>query len=328
MPASSPVFMPHQVAQHLCKGVNKDKSKEVKMKKQTAILLLFIVTIIWGGGFVAVKMSLDGGVTVGLTNMIRGGIFTVLVFICFRSQIMSMKLADFKIGLLAGGANMVGFLLQSMGAQYTTLSNSAFLTTTNVVMIPFMAWVLMKKKPVAKNYIAVAICMLGTAVLAGVFQNGLTFNVGDIYTLLCSFAFGLSIVFLAMQKSETHFAAGAFMMGLTHFIGGAAYFLIFEGGHIPQLDWKIAILPVLYLGIGSSFTAQSLQVAAQRYVNPSTASLVLMFESVFGSIFSIMFGFEEFTLNLLIGGSLIVASLVVSEVDFKTLAAKKQQADS
>ena len=293
------------------------------LKKQTAIIVLFIVTVIWGGGFIGIKMALDYGVTVGLINMIRGFIFTLLVFICFNKHIMSMKLADFKIGLLAGAANMAGFLLQCIGTQYTTLSNSAFLTTTNVVMIPFMAWVLMKKKPVLKNYVAVAICMVGTAVLAGVFQNGLTFNVGDIYTLACSFGFGLSIVFLAMQKSETHFAAGAFMMGFTHFLGGLLYFVIAEGAYIPDINWKIAILPVLYLGFGSSFAAQSMQVAAQRYVNPSTASLVLMFESVFGSIFSIMFGFEEFTLNLLIGGSLIVASLVVSELDFKTFGKAK-----
>ena len=294
------------------------------MKKQTAILVMLLVTIIWGGGFVAIKIALDMGVTVGLMNMIRAAMFTVLVFAFFHQHIVHMTKDEFKVGLLAGAANMMGFVLQSIGAQYTTLSNSAFLTTTNVVMIPFMAWVLMKRKPVAKNYIAVAICMVGTAVLAGVFQNGLSFNIGDLYSLACAFGFGLSIVFLAMQKSESHFAVGAFMVAVTHFLGGAFYFVFAEGMHMPQIDWKLAILPLIYLGVGSSFMAQSLQVAAQKYVNPSTASLVLMFESVFGSIFSIMFGFEQFTFNLLIGGSLIVASLVVSEVDFKTLKKKKQ----
>lgn len=295
------------------------------MKKQTAILLMLLVTIIWGGGFPATKMSLDFGVTVGITNMTRGAIFTLLVLIFFHKHIFSMTKEDFKIGLLAGLSNAAGFLLQTIGTQYTTLSNSAFLTTTNVVMIPFMAWILMKKKPQAKNYAAAAICMVGTAVLAGVFQSGLSFNIGDIYTLGCAVAFGLSIVFVAMQKSETHFAVGAFMIGITHFLGGAVYFVFAEGAYIPSLNWKIAILPVIYLGVLSSFVAQSLQIVSQRYVSPSTASLVFMFESVFGSIFSILFGFEEFTLNLLIGGSLIVVSLVVSEIDFKTLKTQKQQ---
>lgn len=293
------------------------------MKKQTAILVMLLVTIIWGGGFVAIKIALDMGVTVGLMNMIRAAMFTAIILVLFHKHIFGMTKGEFKIGLLAGTANMMGFVLQSIGAQYTTLSNSAFLTTTNVVMIPFMAWIIMKRKPQPKNFVAVAICMVGTAVLAGVFQNGLSFNVGDLYSLACAFGFGLSIVFLAMQKSESHFAVGAFMVAVTHFLGGAFYFVFFEGMHMPQIDWKLAILPLIYLGAGSSFLAQSLQVAAQKYVNPSTASLVLMFESVFGSLFSILFGFEKFTLNLLIGGSLIVASLVVSEIDFKAM--KKQK---
>lgn len=314
MSASSRIF--------LYKYRTKGKSK---MKKQTAILVMLLVTIIWGGGFVAIKIALDMGVTVGLMNMIRAAMFTAIILVLFHRHIFHMTKDEFKIGFLAGTANMLGFVLQSIGAQYTTLSNSAFLTTTNVVMIPFMAWIIMKRKPKPRNFMAVAICMAGTAVLAGVFQNGLSFNTGDIYTLGCAVGFGLSIVFLAMQKSESHFAVGAFMVAVTHFLGGAFYFVFVEGMYMPQIDWKFAILPLVYLGVGSSFLAQSLQVAAQKYVNPTTASLVLMFESVFGSLFSIMFGFEKFTLNLLIGGSLIVISLVVSEVDFKTLKMQKNR---
>ena len=279
---------------------------------------MLLVTVIWGGGFVAIKIALDMGVTVGLMNMIRAAMFTVIVFALFHKHILNMTKDEFKIGFLAGMANMLGFVLQSIGAQYTTLSNSAFLTTTNVVMIPFMAWIITKRKPLPKNFVAVAVCMVGTAVLAGVFKSELSFNIGDIYSLACAVGFGLSIVFLSMQKSESHFAVGAFMVAITHFLGGAFYFVFFEGMYMPDINWKLAILPLIYLGVCSSFLAQSLQVAAQKYVNPSTASLVLMFESVFGSIFSIMFGFEKFTLSLLIGGSLIVASLVISEVDFKS----------
>lgn len=291
------------------------------MKKQTAILIMLLVTVIWGGGFPATKLALDFGVTVGITNMVRGAIFTLLVFVVFHKHIVKMKLKDIKIGLLAGTANVLAFLLQTIGTQYTTLSNSAFLTTTNVIMIPFMVWVLMKKRPVMKNFAAMGICMVGTAVLAGVFKNGLSFNIGDLYTLACAFFYGLSIVFVAMQPNDSHFSISAFMMGLTHFLGGALYFVVAEGAHIPSLDWKIAILPVLYLGVLSSFTAQTLQILAQRYVSPNTASLVFMFESVFGSIFSILFGFEIFTVSLFIGGGLIMLSLMISELELK----KKKQ---
>lgn len=295
------------------------------MKKHTALFILFLVTVIWGGGFPATKLALDYGVTVGLMNMIRGAIFSLLILVLFGRYVFTMKREHLKIGILAGVFNSLGFLLQTLGAQHTTLSNNAFLTTTNVVMIPFIAWVMLKHKPKVKNFMSVAICMVGTAVLAGIFHNGFSFNIGDIYSLLCALCYAFSIVLLAMQHSDSHFAAGAFLVGITHFLGGAIYFVVAEGAYMPPIDWATAIVPLLYLSLGSSFLAQSLQVAAQRYVSPSSASLVLMFESVFGSLFSILFGFEVFTLSLVIGGSLIILSLVVSEVDFKTFKKGKKQ---
>lgn len=287
------------------------------MKKQTAMLALLVVTIIWGGGFVATKLALDYGVTVGITNALRGLMFAVMVFLCFPHQVMSMNMHHIKLGATVGVFNALGFVLQTVGAAHTTPSNSAFLTTTNVVMVPFLAWIILRQKPKAKHFAAVAVCLAGMGVLSGVFNTSFTLNIGDVYTIACALAYALSIVLLAKQPEDSHFAASAFLMGITHFLGGAVYFVFAEKCYIPDINWAVAILPVVYLGVGSSFIAQTMQVVAQRHLNPSTACLIMMLEGVFGSIFSIMWGFEKFTPTLLIGGSLIFASLVISEVNFK-----------
>jgi drug/metabolite transporter (DMT)-like permease len=57
-----------------------------------------------------------------------------------------------------------------------------------------------------------------------------------------------------------------------------------------------------------------MQIVAQRYLSASTACLILMLEGVFGSVFSVLFGYEPFTANLLLGGGLIVCSLILSEI--------------
>ena len=291
------------------------------MKKQTAILLLVIVTVIWGGGFVAIKLSLDSGVSAGMLNMIRGFIFTVIVFAIFPGQVLGMSKAQLKNGLLVGLFNCIGFVLQAIGALYTTPSNSSFLTTTNVVMVPFLAWLLYKNKPKPRNIVAVFICMAGMAVLTDIVNVGLRLNIGDVYTIAGALGFGLSIVLLAKQPEGGHFAAGAFLLGLTLFLGGAFYMVVFENASFAAVNWKEAILPILYLSIGSNFIAQSMQIVAQRHLSASTASLVMMLEGVFGSVFSILFGFEKFTLGLLTGGGLILASLIISEVQI--IKAKK-----
>ncbi len=293
------------------------------MKKQTAALLLLFTTVIWGGGFVATKIILDTGFPPGLINVIRGFIFSLLVFCFFPKQIIHMSKEQLRVGTLIGVFNFGGFLLQTIGAQYTTPSNSSFLTTTNVVMVPILAFLLYKVKLRIQNIIAVAVCLFGMAILSGVFSTNFTINIGDLYTLLCALSFALSIVMLSKPPEGGHFAAGAFLLGITLFIGSLIYFFIFEGASIPSVDYSVVILPLLYLAIGSSFIAQTLQVLAQRHISATSASLILLLEAVFGSLFSILYGFEKFTLNLLIGGSLILVSLVLSEINLPVFQKNK-----
>ena len=223
---------------------------------------------------------------------------------------------EFKNGILVGTFNALGFITQAVGALYTTPSNSSFLTTTNVVMVPFMAWAIFKIKPKLRNLIAVVVCMAGMGVLTGAFETEFILNIGDVWTVLGALFFGLSIVFLAKQPEGGHFSTGAFMMGITLFAAGVVYMIFFEEISFATVAWKSVILPILYLAVGSNFVAQSMQIVAQRYLSASTACLILMLEGVFGAIFSVMFGYEPFTMNLLIGGTLIVCSLILSEIQF------------
>lgn len=287
------------------------------MKKQTAILLLIIVTVIWGGGFVGIKISLDCGVSAGTLNMIRGFIFTMVVFSAFPKQVLGMSKQQFISGLWVGIFNYIGFILQAIGALYTTPGNSSFLTVTNVVMVPFLAWAIYKVRPKMRNIIAVAVCMVGMAVLTGVVGTEFVLNIGDVYTIAGAAGFAMSIVLLAQQPQGGHFARGSFMLGITLFLGGALYAIVFEKitfASLALVDWKTALLPIIYLSVGSNFVAQSLQIVAQRYLSATTACLVLTLEGVFGCLFSVMWGFEKFTVNLVLGGALIMASLILSEI--------------
>ena len=284
------------------------------MKKSTAILMLIVVTIIWGGGFIGIKMALDGGMTAGTLNMARGFIFTAIVFGAFHQHILNMSKEELVNGILVGTFNALGFITQAVGALYTTPSNSSFLTTTNVVMVPFMAWAIFKVRPKLRNLLAVVVCMTGMGVLTGAFETEFILNIGDLYTVIGALFFGLSIVFLAKQPEGGHFSTGAFMMGITLFMAGAVYTVLFEDVSLTAIPWAKVIWPVLYLAVGSNFVAQSMQIVAQRYLSASTACLILMLEGVFGSVFSVLFGYEPFTINLLLGGGLIVCSLILSEI--------------
>jgi hypothetical protein len=86
-----------------------------------------------------------------------------------------------------------------------------------------------------------------------------------------------------------------------------------------DVNWKTVIFPLLYMGIICSFAAQTIQVIAQRHTSATAAGLIMMLEGFFGSVFSVAFGFEAFTSRLAIGGTIIMVSLMLMEVDFTQL---------
>ena len=71
-----------------------------------------------------------------------------------------------KAGILMGIALFAGFALQIIGLQYTTPSKNAFLTALNVVIVPFIAFIILKKKVGMKGIIGAIMSVIGVALLS------------------------------------------------------------------------------------------------------------------------------------------------------------------
>ena len=140
------------------------------MKKWLAIGGLILVTVIWGGGFVASDIALESMKPFQIM-MVRFLLASVLMGVISRGQQKSEeKLKDragaIKAGVLMGVTLFMGFAFQIIGLQYTTPSKNAFLTALNVVIVPFIAFVILKKKIGAKGIIGAVMSVLGVALLS------------------------------------------------------------------------------------------------------------------------------------------------------------------
>ena len=82
------------------------------------------------------------------------------------------------------------------------------------------------------------------------------------------------------------------------------------------------ILGVAYLAVFCTSCALTLQNFGQKYTDPSTASIILSLESVFGVAFSVALGAETLTLRMLTGFALIFAAVIVSETKLSFLRKK------
>ena len=90
-----------------------------------------------------------------------------------------------------GAALFIGFSLQIIGLQYTTPSKNAFLTATNVVIVPFIAFLICRKKVGFRGTIGAVLAIVGVGLLS--LDKDLSLGLGDGLTLICAVGFAFQI---------------------------------------------------------------------------------------------------------------------------------------
>ena len=92
---------------------------------------------------------------------------------------------------------------------------------------------------------------------------------------------------------------------------------------LPIAENLIKCIPaLLYAGIMSNGVAYTLQIVAQKGINPTVASLILSLESVMGAVFGILFLNEVMTERELLGAALMFLAIIITQLKFTVLRKK------
>ena len=281
-------------------------------KHSLSMMLLVVVTIIWGSGFVATEYALNAGLDPSVIMAIRFMVGSLLVGICFFKTILQSSKRTIVHGVFAGVILFLAFYSQTVGQPMTTVSNTAFITATNVVMIPFILWIITKKAPKSTVFLLCGLSLCGVAILTMNSGEHMQFTSGDLLVLLCAFLYALHIVFLGKYCNRDHPTAITFWQLLTSGLLSTVA-LLFVRPEISIEQMQAGLLPVLYLGVFSTCICYYLQTYAQQHLPPSQAGVIMSLEGVFGALFSIAFGLEIFSLNMLLGGYIVTACIILME---------------
>jgi drug/metabolite transporter (DMT)-like permease len=280
------------------------------MTTAKARIVLLLVTTSWGLAYPLTPMVMDSGMAPNTIVMFKGLLFLLCCGIFFWKTIARVNRRDLVYALIAGICNMAGNIFQTLGMAFTSPSKCAFLTVTNVLMVPFVSLLFFRQRPPKKSALSIPLCIVGMAVLTGALKTGMAINIGDVFSLAGAVGFAFTIALLA--HGQTDFKVIAFGLALTQFAGGLAVMLIM-GETIVPVRWAFAVPALLYLGVVATFITATIQCYVQKFISSTTAALIMTMESVFGSFFSILLGIEAFTYTLLVGGSLIILSVVIME---------------
>ncbi len=268
-------------------------------------LALFVAAFLWGVSFVAVEKAMEYGWTPFALLGMRGVLSGIALSSFAIKNKFWQKSSLIIESIMAGTLMFIGMALQTYGQQMSTVSNSSFITVLYVVFIPVLLW--KKQRATTSVVLAIILAVIGTAFLT--LSDGLSINIGDILLVGCALLFAIHIIFLGHIIRHNDLLSVAmiqsFTMGILGFI-----FASLNGQGIPTTGW----IYVLYAGLMSSGLAFLLQLYGQQRVAPTISGLILTLESLFGSLGAIFLLNEPFTLNVLVGGSLMLLAVVTIEL--------------
>lgn len=284
--------------------------------KKAAPFLLLIVTIIWGSGFTASQAAIDGGLSAAFIMFGRFLVAALTIGLVFCKKLKNWTKKEILMSLTVGLILFFAHFTQTLGLEQTTPSKNAFLTATNVVMVPFLYWILARKQPGVKAFISAVICFAGICILSVDFSQGMVFGAGDLLSLLCALLFALHIAVVGYFVDKMDGIKLAFGQLAGAAIFSTIAFLILDRD-FSVIRPTIGVASVVYLGVFSTGVCFFLQTISQEHVSSTKASLILSLESVFGTMFSILLGYEVLKINMVLGGLMILASIIFVEVQFK-----------
>jgi len=287
-------------------------------RRVASILLLLLVSCIWGGSFSMMRIALHGGLSVGEVLILRFTLGGLLLWAATgRRQRWDRRTV--KLGISLGLVMTALLWLQTDGLRFTSTAKSGFLTSLYVVLTPFVA-LLFGRSLDRLQWVGAIIAGTGMYKLFAVAEQGWSqVNRGDLETILCAFCAALHIVMTG------RFSRRADVMVLTNVqvwvigLSSLALSLAMPGMLNPArvvaaLGGPEVIMAVLYMTLLSTVFCFLGQTYVQTQLSSVETSTVLSLQPLVALFISHWFLDEHLSRSQLIGGLLVVAATLVVEL--------------
>lgn len=283
-------------------------------------ILLVLTALIWGCAFVAQSVGMDyvGPFTFNMARFLIGAIvlLPVIWFMDRQRKTGAEKGAGQKTliigGICCGIALAVASTLQQWGILFTTVGKAGFITAMYIVIVPLLGIFIGKKvRPLIIGCVAIAV--VGFYFLC--MTESLRLGLGDFLVLLCAIAFSIHILVIDHFSPKVDGVKMSAIQFLTAAIISAVPTLLWEQPVFTEIlqAWQ----PVLYAGVMSCGVAYTLQIIAQKNVDPTVASLLLSLESVFSVLAGWVLLGQGLSLKELFGCVLIFCAIILAQLPEK-----------
>jgi len=255
---------------------------------------------------------------------------SVFVFLAMRFTIAAVLMAMFRpavlgkiqreemfAGMRLGFFMFAGYCFQTAGLQYTTATNSGFVTGSSVVLVPLLLGIFWGRTLTKWIYAGAIAALIGLYFLTVPAQGLRYLNHGDVLTFIGAGFYAVHII-LVGEFSQEHSVSA---LSLIQVAGCAvmAWPLTGVAGAIHwqqvRVDWGWTLAGALVIcAVFATAVAFTVQLWAQQYTAPAHAAILFALEPVFAVITSYFVLHERLTARAWKGAGLIVGGILLAEL--------------
>ncbi|WP_292955318.1 MULTISPECIES: DMT family transporter [unclassified Neptuniibacter] len=285
----------------------------MQAKKIQADLILLLVAIIWGFGFVAQRLGMESLGPFGFNafRFMLGALSLLPLLLFFKPDQNGNSHNLLFSGFIAGFALFAGASFQQAGLVYTTAGNAGFITGLYIILVPLLGLFIGQRTNI-NTWLGGLFAAFGLYLLS--FKDLSAINVGDILQLAgaaCWAAHVLIIAKLAPKVDNLQLAIAQFV--ICALLSAVVAFTIennlFTLSNAIQ-SWK----PIAYAGLISVGIAYTLQIVAQKHAPPAHAAIIMSLEAVVAAFGGWLLLNESFSTISTIGCGLMLFGMLLSQL--------------
>lgn len=290
----------------------------MKNKDIIGNILLLLVAAIWGTAFVFQRIGMDSiqPVTFTAARMSLAAIAVSLVSALMKKAVpegvteRECSKNSLLGGICCGFFLVTASILQQIGIVTTTAGKAGFITAMYILIVPVIGSVFFKKRNSWHVWLSVALGVVGLYLLC--MSGSFRLASGDALICICAVLFSghiLCIDHFVAKGNAVRIAAIQFTV--TALVSWVIAFITETPG---ILEIKSAIIPILYCGLVSGGVGYTLQVVAQKFTEPTVASLLMSLEAVFAATSGALILHERMTGREILGCCLMFTAIIIVQL--------------
>jgi len=288
-----------------------DKKKLLELR---ADFLLVTVAISWGVTFLMVQDAIKS-IPVYAFLFYRFLIATVIMAIISYKFFNKINKTTIFYGIVLGIFLFSGYAFQTFGLAYTKSSIIAFLTGLNVIIVPFIAYAILKQHVRKIVFLSSIIAAIGLYLLT--MSGKLSLGKGEVLGLICAVFFALQISFTDVYSKKVNVFILVFFQFFTVALLSLIFSLSLDNSTFNiNLDYTF-LKAVIITSVFATVYAFLVQTYMQQFTTPTKTAVIFTMEPLSAGIFGYFVGNEFLNSTQIYGATLIIVAILLAEIRLK-----------